>query len=89
MKAIEILRKIFLYQELPGHALIVDSKYFEREQNDHFASFFYTGKEPKENTKYLVVHFLRYFHSLNTIYGELFAEFGYDNDRFYVWELEE
>lgn len=89
MKASEILRKICVYDELPGHALIVDSKYLEREKKEHFASFFYTGKEPKENTKYLIVHYLRYFRFLNFIFGELFAEYGYDNDRFYVWEIEE
>jgi hypothetical protein len=89
MKAIEILRKIYLYDELPGHALIVDSQFFEREKEEHFASFFYSGKEPKENHRYLVIYYLRYFHFLHSIYGELFAEYGYENDRFYVWEIEE
>jgi hypothetical protein len=89
MKAIEILRKIYLYEELPGQALIVDSKYFEREQKEHFGSFFYLGEAPKENRRYLVVSYLRIFQSLYTIFGELFAEYGYENDRFYVWEIEE
>ena len=89
MKANEILRKIYLYEELPGHALIADSYFIEREKEAHFASFFYTGKEFKKNTAYLVVHFSRYFSTLRHIFGEVFAEYGYDNERFYVWEIEE
>lgn len=89
MKAIEILRKIYLYEELPGHAMIVDSKFIENEHDEHFGSFFYSGKSLKENRRYLVVYYMKFFHSLCSLYGELYAEFGYDNDRFYVWEIEE
>ena len=88
MKAIDILKKVTLNDQLPGDPYFHSGAYVKLEMQAHFESAWYRGKSLEIEGNYLVVDVERYCNHLSKMYGNFIAEYGFDDEHFVIFEIE-
>lgn len=88
MNAFQILRKTSIFGNLPGQALIVSGFEINDLSKTQSDSFWYRGKEYKDDDEFLRVSDIYYCENLLSCYGEVFAMFGYDQFSYYLFKIE-
>jgi hypothetical protein len=88
MKAIEVLQKITEYSCLPCFAKFVNCKAIDELQGLHQDDFEYSGRPMREDRYYLSIHCVYVCNTTESIFGEPHADYTYDNNTYFIYEIE-